>query len=217
MRNALRPIERKDCDDQELVIRAQNGDTEAFSPLVRKYQEKIYNLIYRKVGDRETAQDLCQEVFLKAWQALPNFKGHSVFYSWLYQIAVNCSIDFLRKRDREIVFACEELPQNADDCLPMLYKQPSPCQILEREELGRIIRSAVHRLPSGQCHAFRLRYLEDLPIKEIASRLGKSETPLKHICTMPAKDSEICCALSTNCLNCDFCVSLLYASDLKRF
>ena len=180
MRSALTiHTKRNDCDDQELVIRAQNGDTEAFNPLVHKYQQKIYNLIYRRVRDRETAKDLCQEVFLKAWQALPNFKEQSVFYTWLYQIAVNCSIDFLRKRDREIVFACEELPQNADDCLPMLHRQPSPCQILEREELGRMIRTAVHRLPSGQCHAFRLRYLEDLPIKEIASRLGKSENTIK--------------------------------------
>ena len=101
MRNTLTiHTELNDCNDQELVARAQNGDTEAFNPLVRKYQQKIYHLIYRKVGDRETAQDLCQEVFLKAWQALPNFKGQSVFYSWLYQIAVNRSIDFLRKRDR---------------------------------------------------------------------------------------------------------------------
>ena len=180
MKGALRiHTELNDFDERELIARAQNGDTEAFNPLVRKYQQKIYNLIYRKVGDRETAQDLCQEVFLKAWQALPNFKGESVFYSWLYQIAVNRSIDFLRKRDREIIFACEELPQNADDCLPMLQRQPSPCQILEEEELGHIIRRAVHRLPSGQRRAFRLRYLQDLPVKEIASRLGKSESTVK--------------------------------------
>ena len=89
MRSALTiHAELNDFDEQELVARAQNGDTEAFNPLVYKYQQKIYNLIYRKVRDRETAKDLCQEVFLKAWQALPNFKGQSVFYSWLYQIAL---------------------------------------------------------------------------------------------------------------------------------
>ena len=135
MRSALTlHAELNHFDEQELIARAQNGDTEAFNPLVYKYQQKIYNLIYRKVGDRETAEDLCQEVFLKAWQALPNFKEQSVFYTWLYQIAFNCSIDYIRKRDREIIFACEELPQNADDGLPMLQTQPSPCQILEKEE-----------------------------------------------------------------------------------
>ena len=102
MRSALTThTELNDFDEAELVARAQNGDTEAFNPLVYKYQQKIYNLIYRKVRDRETAKDLCQEVFLKAWQALPNFKGQCVFYSWLYQIAVNRSIDFLRKRNRQ--------------------------------------------------------------------------------------------------------------------
>ena len=180
MRSALTlHAELNHFDEQELIARAQNGDTEAFNPLVYKYQQKIYNLIYRKVGDRETAEDLCQEVFLKAWQALPNFKEQSVFYTWLYQIAFNCSIDYIRKRDREIIFACEELPQNADDGLPMLQTQPSPCQILEKEELGHVIRKAMHKLPLGQRSVLYLRYWEDLPIKEIALRLGKSEGTVK--------------------------------------
>ena len=171
--------ELNDFDEQELVARVQHGDTEAFTPLMYKYQEKIYNLIYRKVRDHETAEDLCQEVFLKAWQALPNFKGHSVFYSWLYQIAVNCSIDFLRKRDRGKVLGFEELPQNADDTLQMTDLQPSPCEALERKELGCIIRKAIRKLPSGQRSVIYLRHWEGLPIKEIASRLGKSENTVK--------------------------------------
>lgn len=180
MRSALRiHTELNDFDEQELVARAQNGDTEAFNPLVRKYQPKIYNLIYRKVHDRETAKDLCQEVFLKAWQALPNFKEQSVFYTWLYQIAFNCSIDFLRKRNREIVFACEELPQNADDALQMAEVQPSPCQILEKAELRQVIRKAMHKLPASQRNAFYFRHCEELPIKEIALRLDKSESTVK--------------------------------------
>ena len=180
MRSALTiHTELNDFNEAELVARAQNGDTEAFSPLVYKYQQKIYNLIYRKVRDRETAEDLCQEVFLKAWQALPNFKEQSVFYTWLYQIAFNCSIDYIRKRNRQRVLRFEELPQNADDALPMLQTQPSPCQILEKEELGHVIRKAMHKLPLGQRSVLYLRYWEDLPIKEIASRLGKSEGTVK--------------------------------------
>lgn len=180
MRSTLKTqVELNDFDEQELVARAQNGDREAFNPLVYKYQQKIYNLIYRKVRDRETAKDLCQEVFLKAWQALPNFKGQSVFYSWLYQIAVNRSIDFLRKRNGQHVIGFEELPQNADDTLQMAKVQPSPCAILERKELEHIIRKATHQLPLSQRSAFCLRYWEGLPIKEIASRLGKSESTVK--------------------------------------
>ena len=180
MRNTLTlHAELNHFDEQELIARAQNGDTEAFNPLVYKYQQKIYNLIYRKVGDRETAEDLCQEVFLKAWQALPNFKEQSVFYTWLYQIAFNCSIDYIRKRNRQRVLRFEELPQNADDALPMLQTQPSPCQILEKEELGHVIRKAMCKLPSGQRSVLYLRYWEDLPIKEISLRLGKSEGTVK--------------------------------------
>ena len=172
-------VELNHFDEQELVARAQNGDTEAFNPLVYKYQQKIYNLIYRKVRDPETAKDLCQEVFLKAWQALPNFKGQSLFYSWLYQIAVNRSIDFLRKQNRQNVLGFEELPQNADDTLRMTEMQPSPCVFLERKELEYIIRKATEQLPLSQRNAFYLRHSEELPIKEIASRLGKSENTVK--------------------------------------
>ena len=180
MRSALTThAELNDFDEQELIARAQNGDTEAFNPLVYKYQQKIYNLIYRKVRDRETAKDLCQEVFLKAWQALPNFKGQSVFYSWLYQIAVNRSIDFLRKRNRRQVIGFEELPQNADDTLQMIEVQPSPCALLEKKELEHIIRKAIRKLPSGQRSIIYLRHWEGIPIKEIASRLGKSENTVK--------------------------------------
>ena len=180
MKNALTThTELSHFDEQELVTRAQNGDTEAFNPLVYKYQQKIYNLIYRKVRDRETAKDLCQEVFLKAWQALPNFKGQSVFYSWLYQIAVNRSIDFLRKRNRHNTLGFEELPQNADDTLRMTEMQPAPCVLLERKELEHIIRKAIQQLPHSQRSAFYLRHWEGLPIKEIASRLNKSENTIK--------------------------------------
>lgn len=180
MRNPLTThTELNHLDEQELVARVQKGDAEAFTPLVYKYQEKIYNLIYRKVQDREIAKDLCQEVFLKAWQALPNFKRQSVFYTWLYQIAVNRSIDFLRKQNRRHVIGFEELPQNADDTLQMAEVQPSPCALLERKELEYIIRKASHQLPLIQRRAFYLRHSEGLPIKEIASRLGKSENTVK--------------------------------------
>ena len=180
MRSALTiHTELNHLDEQELVARVQNGDTEAFNPLVYKYQQKIYNLIYRKVRDRETAEDLCQEVFLKAWQALPNFKGQSAFYTWLYQIAVNCSTDFLRKQNNHIVSTSDALPHDADETLQMTEVQPSPCEVLERRELGHIIRKAIHKLPSGQRSVFYLRHSEELPIKEIASRLGKSENTVK--------------------------------------
>ena len=141
-------------DEAELITRTQNGDTEAFTPIVNRYRERIYKLIYRWVRHHETAEDLCQEVFLKAWQALPTFKGGVLIYSWLYRIAINCSKDYLRKQKRQFVFAYEELPDNADDMLQMTERQPGPEEILEKEELRDIISECVRQLPSCQHSVF---------------------------------------------------------------
>ena len=171
--------ELSSIDERELIERFQNGDTEAFNPLILKYKQKIYNLLYLRVGDRETAKDLSQDVFLKAFQALPHFKQDSAFYSWLYRIASNCSIDFMRKRKRTEVLMFGELPLDADNTLQMMQVYPSPSEMVENEELGRIIRKAVRQLSPGQRRVFKLRYRRELPIKEIAVRLNKSEGTIK--------------------------------------
>lgn len=166
-------------DETELIARVQKGDTEAFTPIVHRYRERIYKLIYRWVRHHETAEDLCQEVFLKAWQALPRFKGGSVIYSWLYRIAINCCKDYLRKQKRQFVFACEELPDNADDVLQMTQKQPGPDEIFEKKELRGIISEGVRQLPWCQRRVFYLHYRDGFLIKEIASHLNKSESTIK--------------------------------------
>lgn len=166
-------------DERELIHQTQNGDTEAFNPIVRRYQHRIYDIIYKQVRHPETAEDLCQEVFLKAWQALPNFRGDAAFYSWLHRIAVNCSIDFLRRQKREIVFGFAELPESADDTLQMDWTQSSPDEILEKEEFRHLLSEGVRRLPPVQRRVFNLRHRDGLRIKEIASRLSKSEGTIK--------------------------------------
>ena len=181
MTNTQNPItfytasELEQIDEDELVNRFQNGDIDAFNPLVLKYEKKIYNLMYQRVRDRETAKDLSQEVFLKAFKALPNFKGGSAFYSWIYRIAINCSIDFQRQRNRSKVLTFEELPSDADDVLRMIDSHPSPEKFLEEKELGRIIQKAVRKLPPGQRRVFNLRHRRELAIKEIAVLLNRSE------------------------------------------
>ncbi len=166
-------------DEKELIKRTQKGESEAFNPLVNKYRQKIYNLIYQRVHNRETAEDICQEVFLKAWKALPNFKGQSAFYSWLYKIAINCSTDFLRKQNKQFVISWEELPSNAEEILQTTQKHLSLNQILEKKEFEYIVDEAVRQLPTGQRRVFYLRYAEELPIKDIASRLNRSEGTIK--------------------------------------
>jgi RNA polymerase sigma-70 factor (ECF subfamily) len=171
--------ELEQIDEDELVNRFQNGEIEAFNPLVLKYQKKVYNLIYQQIRDRETAKDISQEVFLKAFKALPNFKGGSAFYSWIYRIAINSSIDFQRRRNRSRVLTFEELPPDADDVLRMSDAHPSPEKLLEEKELGRIIRKAVRKLPPGQRRVFNLRHRRELAIKEIAVLLNRSEGTIK--------------------------------------
>ena len=171
--------ELEQIDEDALVNQFQNGDTEAFNPLVLKYQKKIYNLMYQRVRDQETAKDLCQEVFLKAFNALPNFKGGSAFYSWIYRIAINCSIDFQRQRNRDKVLTFEELPVEVDEVLRMTDAHPSPERLLDEKELGLIIRKAVKKLPPGQRRVFNLRHRRELAIKEIAALLNRSEGTVK--------------------------------------
>ena len=180
MNTALTGREGLNClDEAELITRVQKGDTEAFTPIVLMYRQRIYKLIYRWVRHHETAEDLCQEVFLKAWQALPRFKGRSLIYSWLYRIAVNCSKDFICKQKRQFVCACEELPDNADDVLQMTQMQSGPEEILEKKELRGIIGKCVNQLPFHQRRVFYLHYRDGLLIKEIASHLNKSESTIK--------------------------------------
>ena len=171
--------ELEHIDEDELVNRFKNGDIEAFNPLVLKYEKKIYNLIYQQIRDRETAKDISQEVFLKAFKALPNFKGGSAFYSWIYRIAINSSIDFQRQRNRSRVLTFEELPPDADDVLRMSDSHPSPEKLLEEKELGKVIRKAVRELPPGQRRVFNLRHRRELAIKEIAVLLNRSEGTIK--------------------------------------
>ena len=165
-------------DEHELVTRFQNGDIAAFNTLVLKYQNRIAKLIYRHVNDAESTKDLCQEVFLKAYKALPKFKHKSAFYSWLYRIATNCCIDFLRRQNRRKTVAFEELMGSPEEML-LISKHPSPSHFVEMEELGEVIGKAVNQLSPKQQHVFRLRYEQKLQIKEIAVFINRSEGTVK--------------------------------------
>lgn len=166
-------------DEEELVKRFQNGEEKVFNSLVSEYQKRIFNLIYKYVPNSETAKDLSQEVFLKAFLALPHFKRQSAFYSWLYRIAINLCIDYLRKQKRSHILPFNELPTDSNDEEILSDLKPSPSEQAEMKELGQIIRKAVNQLPPGQRRVFNLRYQEGLQLKEIAARLNRSEGTIK--------------------------------------
>lgn len=166
-------------DEKELVERFQNGEQEAFNELVIRYQGKIYNLVYKYVSNSETAKDLSQEIFIKAYRALPNFKRQSAFYSWLYRIAVNLCIDFIRQQKRGQTLSFEDLPTGGNDEGAFNDVSPLPPNQIETKELGQIIGQAVQQLPPKQQHVFNLRYHDGLQLKEIAAQLDRSEGTIK--------------------------------------
>src|SRR2546428_8024207 len=100
-------------EDQHLVKRAQGGDLEAYDELIRRYQERIYATIYHMTSNHEDANDLAQEAFIKAFHALTSFKGGSSFYTWVYRIAVNKTINFLKQRSNKAQISLDDLDAHA--------------------------------------------------------------------------------------------------------
>lgn len=162
-------------DEHKLIALTQQGDTEAFNSLVTKYQYRIHTVIQRQVRDPETAKDLCQETFLKAYLAINTFRGDSAFYSWIYRIAKNVCIDFQRKQQMEHNID----PLHAVDERRILNTHPDPSDVLQKQELRQMLRGAIQLLPPTRKHVFFLRYSQQLPIKEITILLNKSEGTIK--------------------------------------
>jgi RNA polymerase sigma factor (sigma-70 family) len=101
--------------EMELVRRAQKGDLEAYDQLIKRYQERIYATVYHMTSNHEDANDLAQDAFIKAFQALKSFKGGSTFYTWLYRIAVNKTINFLKQRKNRLHMSLNDLDYNTEN------------------------------------------------------------------------------------------------------
>ncbi|MBF0138386.1 MAG: RNA polymerase sigma factor RpoE [Magnetococcales bacterium] len=153
--------------DQILVEKVKKGDNRAFELLVRKYQGRIASVISRTVSDPSRVQDLTQESFLKAYRALPTFRGESAFYTWLFRIAVNTAKNFLMLAERGVPVSDLEL-DDADRMAPQLRDYNTPeCQVL-REELLETLDAAIQALPLAMRQAVEMRDLQDKSYEEIA-------------------------------------------------
>jgi RNA polymerase sigma-70 factor (ECF subfamily) len=141
-------------EDLELVRRARLGDGEAYEDLVRKYQERVYATIYHMTANHEDANDLAQETFIKAYTALKSFKGDSSFYTWVYRIAVNKTINFLKQRKNKPHMSLNDLDFNAENDPDMvaLVSDRTPrrdialTELQEKLNAAMLKLSAVHRL-----------------------------------------------------------------------
>lgn len=164
-----------DCDEIALITRTKQGDTDAFNPLVQKYQSQIYTFIRKQVKEVETAKDLMQETWLKAFRAIKTFRADSAFSSWLYRIAENVCIDYFRKQQK--AYDIEPLHTVDERRIPQTHSDP--CRDLERQELRAYLRAAIQRLTDTRRQVFLLYYAQDLSIKQIATRLNRSEGTIK--------------------------------------
>ena len=158
--------------DQILVERAQRGDRHAFDLLVLKYQQKIVNLVMRYVRDPTEALDVSQEAFVKAYRALPRFRGDSAFYTWLYRIAINTSKNYLESLQRKPA----EYDLDAQNPMyaerhPQLRDNETPEGIAMQEQLRGTLEETIAALPEELRTAIMLREIEGLSYEEIASAM----------------------------------------------
>lgn len=158
--------------DQLLVERVQQGDRAAFDALVLKYQHKIVKLISRYVRDQADAFDIAQEAFIKAYRALPNFRGDSAFYTWLYRIAINTAKNHLVAERRRPVDQDVDLQDPEQfDIQARLKHLDTPEGMTLTEEIRETVEEAISGLPEDLRTAIILRELEGMTYEEIAEAM----------------------------------------------
>jgi len=160
--------------DQQLVERVQRGDQRAFTLLVEKYQRKLARLLGRMIRDQAEVEDVVQEAFIKAYRALPNFRGDSAFYTWLYRIGINTAKNHLVAMGRRPRLSNEveiEDAENFEDANE-LRTQDTPETELMGKQIAQTVNSAMEALPEELKMAITLREIEGLSYEEIASLMN---------------------------------------------
>lgn len=160
--------------DQRLVERAQAGDLRAFDVLVTKYQRKLVRLLSRFIRDAAEVEDVAQEAFLKAYRALPSFRGDSAFYTWLYRIGINTAKNYLVAQDRRAPTTTEIEADDAEgfEDAGQLRDINTPESILQSKQVADTIHAAMAQLPDELRNAILLREIDGLSYEEIAQAMS---------------------------------------------
>jgi RNA polymerase sigma-70 factor (ECF subfamily) len=163
--------------DQDLIALARSGSEKAYRELLDRYQRPVFSLIYRMVRDRELAEDLSQETFIKVFNHLDRYNPTYKFSSWIFKIASNLAIDALRKKEiKTVSLDGSRHAETADEAestrITVESKDESPEERLEAKELGREIEQAIGELRSEYRTAILLRHVEGRPYEEIAEIMG---------------------------------------------
>ncbi|MBD3413777.1 MAG: sigma-70 family RNA polymerase sigma factor [Candidatus Aminicenantes bacterium] len=156
-------------EEQMLIANAKNGSIDAFETLVRKHQKSIYYLCWRMTGAHQSADDLSQETFVKAYLALSRFKEKLSFFSWLRKIAINSSLNYLKKREKEVPLdeRMQLKTSNTDS-----HNPNSPANQLRMNELDTKLMDSMEKLPAEQRSVFVLKVFEGMKYKEISDHLN---------------------------------------------
>src|SRR5256884_8496469 len=160
--------------DLELVQRAQKGDGAAYDELIRRYQERVYATVYHMTSNHEDANDLAQETFIKGYQALKSFKGDSSFYTWIYRIAVNKTINFLKQRKNKTHMSLDDLDFNVEHNpdLVALISEKTPRREINLAELQEKLNTAMQKLSEPHRLVVTLHDVQGLSHEEIAKIMG---------------------------------------------
>ncbi len=167
-----RDIDARTRDDEADVARARAGDTAAFAALVRRHQDRVFSFILRMLDARDEAMELTQDVFVKAWQALPGWRPEARFSTWLLQIARNAALDQLRRR-RVVQFA------PLDDGMDVADTAPGPEARYASRQRQALLENALQQIAAEHREILLLREIEDLSYAELAAVLGIAEGTVK--------------------------------------
>lgn len=168
------PLVPDPLDDRRLVALAREGDLSAYDELVRRYQERIYATVYHMTSNHEDANDLAQDSFIKAFQALKSFKGDSSFFTWVYRIAVNKTINFLKQRKNRNMLSLNDVDLNAehDPDIVELISHHTPRRNVGLNELQEKLNVAMQKLSEDHRLVITLHDIQGLSHEEISKIMG---------------------------------------------
>jgi RNA polymerase sigma-70 factor, ECF subfamily len=168
-------------DEADLVAKSRDGDARSFSELVRRYEGKIFRLAQHVTQNREDAEDVLQETFMKAYEHLDQFQGNSKFYTWIVRIAVNQALMKLRRRKTDRSVSLDETIDTGEDTVvrEIAAWDEDPEARFSREELGGILQTAIQSLEPPYRSVFVLRDIDELSTEETADALGLSVPAVK--------------------------------------
>jgi len=164
--------QQREEQDRQILSRCQQGDAEAFRGVIEAYKTPLYHFIFRWVGQQEGAEEILQDVFLKAFRQIKNFRGEAKFSTWLFQIAMNRCRDFYRS-------ARTRKEEALDPEMPVVDSRPKEDELLQSRREIENLRSAVESLPSIYREALSMRYFAEMSIEEIAKNLGEGLSNIK--------------------------------------